>query len=1011
MLRIAYCQISAHPAYCGPSGNFCKEPVYCANGSIFNELKHINEVDKICTKIEELYNNKFTYKIQQLLLSLKGKDIDIIVFPEYTIPAECLQSIYDFCQSQKCICIAASHTIQQSHKSIYEHIDMDISLDDHLNMSCCPIIFPENKTKFFFKRHKSKWEANMDVEEYQSKNNIFTFNCKQQRVSVLLCIDALHIDIDKRSTDILIVPAASPSDGCFKNKFESHLAKEIPTVFCNFYSFGYSTVYCSVPQNTNLPFAEKNNFTKTAPNEEVVVIIDINEASQATKSHTINTTTPITVNHVLPLFYRDDISEQKTFELMKEYAKSKNYEKLVDICKNISTSSQGITAKKNYYLCSEISERNISFDKTMTYSEFVYINDFSLKQYELNWLNKSMQIIIEGLTSNKINANVIGNVISKLGQEYQRLSHDTKENIDIPVFDQRSNTNSIFQNRGGEINQFRDVQQNKSTTVFVIQGFSQIGKSAFIERLKFLYSFNTIDCRIPKDGGFESLLRNVFQICDLNMEWETLDNQEIEKYSIQFANHINSLNKTLVVLRTTGNIFDDYHKSKTSHFIRTLAQKLGELQSGIKFIIENSRVLPDALKNHPNITICKLRPLMDMYIERLIEQTANNIAFSFSLPRIPKSTIRQCHGNPSIARMIGVYIGERLNSDLDENIPQEDLESFVDKYADEILNKLNISNDERELLIEATIYRLQVPEMAFKELPHYSEKSFRILKDKLLIEENDDWCSVNKLIANSLKRQISEQKKLHEIAARYFNHEYEQNEAYISKAEYFYHLSFCVSKFQFKDDLKYYANDILSASKELINYGEFEIAQSHLDNIRFFCQSYNKSEFLFFYALCHIANEKYDKYHELFNKAIECSKKSQDVLYYRMIDKLIGIRQITEAENLLNEVCDKYPHTRQMDALWVKYYYKFSKQTRDKALDMAIKLTHDSPGDFYSAKILVNIYLEENMIDEARIEIEYVLKYWRTNDWALKMQRLIDKGRYTEHDELCEYEEDDVVEN
>ncbi len=446
------------------------------------------------------------------------------------------------------------------------------------------------------------------------------------------------------------------------------------------------------------------------------------------------------------------------------------------------------------------------------------------------------------------------------------------------------------------------------------------------------------------EAGFESLLRNVFQICDLNMEWETLDNQELEKYAIRFAIHINNLNKTLVVLRTTGSIFDDYYKSKTSHFIGTLAQKLGELQSGIKIIIENSRTLPDVLKNHPNITICKLRPLKDIYIERLIEQTANNITFSFSLSRVPQSTINQCHGNPSIARMIGVYIGERLNSGLDENIPQEDLEAFVDKYADGILNTLNIVDDERELLVEATIYRLQVPEMAFKELPHYSEKSFRTLRDKLLIEENDDWFSVNKLIANSLKRQISGQKKLHEIAARYFNHEYEQNASYVSKAEYLYHLSFCVSKFHFKDDLKYYANDILSASKELINNGEFEIAQSHLDNIRFFCQSYNKSEFLFFYALCHIANDKYDTYRELFNKAIdECSKKSQDILYYRMIDRLIGIRRLTEAENLLNEVCEKYPHTRQMDALWVKYYYFVFKQSRDKALDMAIKLTHDSP--------------------------------------------------------------------
>ncbi len=64
--------------------------------------------------------------------------------------------------------------------------------------------------------------------------------------------------------------------------------------------------------------------------------------------------------------------------------------------------------------------------------------------------------------------------------------------------------------------------------------------------------------------------------------------------------------------------------------------------------------------------------------------------------------------------------------------------------------------------------------------------------------------------------------------------------------------------------------------------------------------------------------------------------------------------------------------------------------------------------DFYSAKILVNIYLRENMVDEACIEIEHILKYRTSNDWALKMQRLIDSGRYANHDEdeLDEYEVD-----
>ena len=50
MLRIAYCQISAHPAYCGANGNFCREPVYDAGGAVLTETSQIGTVNEICDK-------------------------------------------------------------------------------------------------------------------------------------------------------------------------------------------------------------------------------------------------------------------------------------------------------------------------------------------------------------------------------------------------------------------------------------------------------------------------------------------------------------------------------------------------------------------------------------------------------------------------------------------------------------------------------------------------------------------------------------------------------------------------------------------------------------------------------------------------------------------------------------------------------------------------------------------------------------------------------------------------
>ena len=124
MLKIAYCQISAHPAYCGANGNFCREPVYDAGGAVLTETLQIGTVNEICEKIYSLYTKKFCLKIQHLLQTLRREEIDILVFAEYTVPAECLPLLYEFCQSQNCICIAASHTVQQIHQPIYKSINL-----------------------------------------------------------------------------------------------------------------------------------------------------------------------------------------------------------------------------------------------------------------------------------------------------------------------------------------------------------------------------------------------------------------------------------------------------------------------------------------------------------------------------------------------------------------------------------------------------------------------------------------------------------------------------------------------------------------------------------------------------------------------------------------------------------------------------------------------------------------------------------------------------------------------
>ena len=331
-------------------------------------------------------------------------------------------------------------------------------------------------------------------------------------------------------------------------------------------------------------------------------------SAQVTKVHSINTTNPINIAEVLPIFYREDGAEQKMWDMLRIASEKKDYGDIDKISKSFLIEESGILSKKKSYLCSGIRERTLSYSQIVNSSQFIYINDFQLKQYEINWLDKTLKSLMDAVTSGEVHMSDIGTVIIQLGKEYDKLHPHIKEKIDLPVFEERIKSYSVFQNRGGEIQQFRDAQQNMCATIFIVQGFSQIGKSAFIDRLKFLYSFSTADCQIPKGGGFESLIRWICQVCKKPMDWESLDEENIEIYSNYFAQYLYNLNKTIIILRSTGKLFDNYNQPKTTLFLCSLAKKLAEMRSGIKLIIENARILPGALTTRPNIVIYKISP-------------------------------------------------------------------------------------------------------------------------------------------------------------------------------------------------------------------------------------------------------------------------------------------------------------------------------------------------------------------------------------------------------------------
>ncbi|MCL1999499.1 MAG: hypothetical protein FWG65_12110 [Turicibacter sp.] len=986
-MKIAYCQLSALPAYNGKYGTYCKEPCIDTEGAILGSIND-RTIENICKKIETQYNEIFMNKLDSILTALSNKDIELLVFPEYSVNASSLQRIHNFAISEKCICVAASHSVQADYDSIYSNINMIIDIEKSISMSCCPVILPDGKTIPVFKKYKSKWESNMEVEsdEYELGEDVNYIIYGDKKMAISVCIDALRTSINPNKCNLVIAPAASPSTGEFKNKFASYLSQDIPSIFCNAFEFGGSTVYCHAPKEHNIPYTNANCIIETAKFEEVVVIADVEIADHTLKRKTVNTRELIKINEILPILHKDNLDQITLRDNIKNSANNNERENLRSLVDNFANTAKGIIAEQKNYLSRNINSNSIKLERIANEVNYIEINDFSLMQYQANWIEKSLRIINEKLIEEKINHQEVSHILSRLYSANRDLNSNIKNKIDLTVFEDSKKSLSTFVNRGSEIARFRKAIQAKQATIFILNGFSGIGKSAFVDKLKELYSFQTIDKSLPKKAGFEGLLRALEEAVDIQLQWNSLDNKEIYSIATKLSSAVISNAKTIIVIKNVGQAFDDYNRENSICLISAISKKLYQLGSKIAIIIETSQKLPEQLKQKDYIEICELKPLNNLYIGRLVEQVASQITHSMSMVQPSMNIIDKCKGNPNIAKLIGKYLADKINKSGDSSLSISEIESFTNKYVDEILERLEVVNKEKDLLTEMCIFRVAVNDLAYEQLPNFDKSVFEDLKNKMMIEETNGMYQVNSLIIQGLGTQIKDSNKLHEIAAKYYDEEYKHTSWRTAKAEYFYHASFSNSSPKTKE-LIYYSNDIFNAAQELSNNRNYiDIALSHLETIQPWKKGYWRFHLLL--AYCYIIKDRYAEYDEQFRQSIECykNKNQQYVPYFLMIRKLIHSRKLTEAEILLNEVQDKFGRDKQLDSLWIMYRYA-NQRTRERAVNDAVNIANNPPYDIHCVKNIVPILFREGHTKEALRAVDEILKVWSTNDWASSMKR------------------------
>jgi hypothetical protein len=131
--RIAVAQISFNPAYVDTAGmSDVHEPV---PGDQFHGLYRVADIPEIATvrsSIAQRYLRHISEKIRSLAEFASTRDVELLVFPKYSIPADALDLCGDLVSRLHLVIVAGSHTVTQTAIEKYRRLRSDTGTGDRV---------------------------------------------------------------------------------------------------------------------------------------------------------------------------------------------------------------------------------------------------------------------------------------------------------------------------------------------------------------------------------------------------------------------------------------------------------------------------------------------------------------------------------------------------------------------------------------------------------------------------------------------------------------------------------------------------------------------------------------------------------------------------------------------------------------------------------------------------------------------------------------------------------------
>src|SRR5216683_2867902 len=193
LCRLGLAQISFNPAYADELVSCIQEPTFPAENEKIGlfSISGIEEIGRLQQNLGEKYIAHLNRKVESIVRFASSHGVELLVFPEYSIPPETLPLCQALSEELGIALIAGSHVITLSElaQQIYRDLDLTFekgkeSAEARVRQAACIVFVPKQKPIGFVKYVASKWESYLVTGA--PAFHTFQMNTKKGRIEVQL---------------------------------------------------------------------------------------------------------------------------------------------------------------------------------------------------------------------------------------------------------------------------------------------------------------------------------------------------------------------------------------------------------------------------------------------------------------------------------------------------------------------------------------------------------------------------------------------------------------------------------------------------------------------------------------------------------------------------------------------------------------------------------------------------------------------------------------------------------